>query len=132
MEETIVKCCETYPRKRLRDRTSSMSVTAMIQVNAHSVLLTWYCLIKTLSVTVISLFFIKGCTKEDYDEFFRVTGYISGTRETGTVTSKLPLCDSDKCCKHNIDTCNPALIYAKTIFPVYHYLFHSLILQLCF
>lgn len=28
--------------------------------------------------------FIKGCTKEDYDEFFRATGYISGTRETGT------------------------------------------------
>ena len=44
--------------------------------------------------------FIKGCTKEDYDEFFRATGYISGTRETGTITSKLPLCDSDECCKH--------------------------------
>ncbi len=43
--------------------------------------------------------FIKGCTKEDYDEFFRATGYISGTRETGTITSKLPLCDSDECCK---------------------------------
>ena len=43
--------------------------------------------------------FIKGCTKEDYDEFFRATGYISGTRETGAITSKLPLCDSDECCK---------------------------------
>lgn len=45
--------------------------------------------------------FIKGCTKEDYDEFFRATGYISGTRETGTITSKLPLCDSGECCKRN-------------------------------
>lgn len=43
--------------------------------------------------------FIKGCTKEDYDEFFRATGYISGARETVTITHKLPLCDSDKCCK---------------------------------
>ena len=43
--------------------------------------------------------FIKGCTKEDYDEFFRATGYISGTRENGNITSKLPLCDSDECCK---------------------------------
>lgn len=43
--------------------------------------------------------FIKGCTKEDYNEFFRATGYISSTRETGTITSKLPLCDSDECCK---------------------------------
>lgn len=46
--------------------------------------------------------FIKGCTKEDYDEFFRATGYISSTRETGTITSKLPLCDSDKCCKDDM------------------------------
>ena len=45
--------------------------------------------------------FIKGCTKEDYDEFFRATGYISGTRETGAITSKLPLCDSDECSKHH-------------------------------
>ena len=44
--------------------------------------------------------FIKGCTKEDYNEFFRATGYISSTRETGTITSKLPLCDSDECCKN--------------------------------
>lgn len=44
--------------------------------------------------------FIKGCTKEDYDEFFRATGYISGTRETGIITSKLYLCDSDECCKN--------------------------------
>lgn len=43
--------------------------------------------------------FIKGCTKEDYDEFFRATGYISGARETGAITSKLPLCDSDECSK---------------------------------
>ena len=43
--------------------------------------------------------FIKGCTKEDYDEFFRATGYISGTGETGTITSKLYLCDSGECCK---------------------------------
>ena len=43
--------------------------------------------------------FIKGCTKEDYDEFFRATGYISGTREAGAITSKLPLCDSDECSK---------------------------------
>ena len=46
--------------------------------------------------------FIKGCTKEDYDEFFRATGYISGTGETGAITSKLPLCDSDECCKHDM------------------------------
>ena len=46
--------------------------------------------------------FIKGCTKEDYDEFFRATGYISGTRENGNITSKLPLCDSDECSKINI------------------------------
>ena len=46
--------------------------------------------------------FIKGCTKEDYDEFFRATGYISGTRETGTITSKLSLCDSDECCKYDM------------------------------
>ena len=46
--------------------------------------------------------FIKGCTKEDYDEFFRATGYISGTRENGNITSKLPLCDSDECCKHEV------------------------------
>ena len=47
--------------------------------------------------------FIKGCTKEDYDEFFRATGYISGTRETGAITAKLPLCDSDECSKCNRD-----------------------------
>ena len=43
--------------------------------------------------------FIKDCRKEDYDDFFRATGYISGTRESGAITSKLPLCDSDECCK---------------------------------
>ena len=46
--------------------------------------------------------FIKGCAKEDYDEFFRATGYISDTRETGTITSKLPMCDSDECCKADV------------------------------
>ena len=46
--------------------------------------------------------FIKGCTKEDYDEFFRATGYISGTRENGNITSKLHLCDSDECSKCNL------------------------------
>lgn len=51
--------------------------------------------------------FIKGCTKEDYDEFFRATGYISGTRETGTITSKLPLCDSDECCKDDMIFAHP-------------------------
>ena len=45
--------------------------------------------------------FIKGCTKEDYDEFFRATGYISGARKREAITSKL-LCDSDECCKHNV------------------------------
>ena len=43
--------------------------------------------------------FIKGCSKEDYDDFFRATGYIENTQETGTVTSVLPVCDSDECCK---------------------------------
>ena len=42
--------------------------------------------------------FIKGCSKEDYDDFFRATGYIENTQETGTVTSILPMCDSDECC----------------------------------
>lgn len=46
--------------------------------------------------------FIKGCTKEDYDEFFQATGYISGARETGTITSKLHLCDSDEYCKYDM------------------------------
>lgn len=43
--------------------------------------------------------FIKGCSKEDYDDFFRATGYIENTQEIGTVTSVLPVCDSDECCK---------------------------------
>lgn len=43
--------------------------------------------------------FIKGCSKEDYDDFFRATGYIENTQETGAVTSVLPVCDSDECCK---------------------------------
>ena len=37
--------------------------------------------------------------KEDYDDFFRATGYIENTQETGAVTSVLPVCDSDECCK---------------------------------
>ena len=46
--------------------------------------------------------FIKGFIKKNYDEFFRTTDYISGTRETDTITSKLHLCDSDECCKNNV------------------------------
>ena len=46
--------------------------------------------------------FIKGCSKEDYDDFFRATGYIENTQETGAVTSVLPVCDSEECCKSNI------------------------------
>lgn len=41
--------------------------------------------------------FIKGCTKEDYDDFFRATGYIE-TAQDGVMKKKLPLCDSDQCC----------------------------------
>ncbi len=37
---------------------------------------------------------------EDYDDFFRATGYIENTQETGAVTSVLPVCDSDECCKY--------------------------------
>lgn len=54
--------------------------------------------------------FIKGCTKEDYDEFFRATGYISDARETGTITSKLPLCDSYECCKYDMVFTIPACV----------------------
>ena len=46
--------------------------------------------------------FIKGCSKEDYDDFFRATGYIENTQETGTVKSVLPVCDSDECCKSDL------------------------------
>lgn len=46
--------------------------------------------------------FIKGCSKEDYDDFFRATGYIANTQETGAVTSVLPVCDSDECCKRAV------------------------------
>ena len=51
--------------------------------------------------------FIKGCSKEDYDDFFRATGYIENTQETGAVTSVLPVCDSDECCKHNMILASP-------------------------
>lgn len=51
--------------------------------------------------------FINGCSKEDYDEFFHATGYISGTRKTGTITSKLPLRDSDECCKYDMISAIP-------------------------
>lgn len=43
--------------------------------------------------------FIKGCSKEDYDNFFRSTGYIENIQETGAVASVLLVCDSDECCK---------------------------------
>ena len=46
--------------------------------------------------------FIKGCSKEDYDDFLRATGYIENTQETGAVTSVLPVCDSEECCKYYI------------------------------
>ena len=46
--------------------------------------------------------FIKGCSKEDYDDFFRATGYVENTQETGAVTSVLPVCDSDECGKKYI------------------------------
>lgn len=46
--------------------------------------------------------FIKGCSKEDYDDFFRATGYIENTQATGAVTSVLPVCDSDECCKYHM------------------------------
>ncbi len=46
--------------------------------------------------------FIKGCTKEDYDEFFRATGYIENTQETGAITSKLLLCELDQCCQYDM------------------------------
>lgn len=51
--------------------------------------------------------FIKGCSKEDYDDFFRATGYIENTQETGTVTSVLPVCDSDECCKYYMILASP-------------------------
>ena len=51
--------------------------------------------------------FIKGCSKEDYDDFFRVTGYIENTQETGAVTSVLPVCDSDECCKDDMIFAHP-------------------------
>ena len=37
-----------------------------------------------------------------YDDFFRATGYIENTQETGAVTSVLPVCDSDECCKNDM------------------------------
>lgn len=54
--------------------------------------------------------FIKGCSKEDYDDFFRATGYIENTQETGAVTSVLPVCDSDKCCKSYNNFCRIIII----------------------
>ena len=44
--------------------------------------------------------FIKGCSREDYDDFFRATGYIQPAKENGAITFNLPLCDLDECCKH--------------------------------
>ena len=46
--------------------------------------------------------FIEGCSKEDYDDFFRATCYIENIQENGTVISVLPVCDSDECCKKAI------------------------------
>lgn len=54
--------------------------------------------------------FIKGCTKEDYDEFFRATGYIENTHETGAITSVLPVCDSDECSKHYVIFAIPSCV----------------------
>ena len=51
--------------------------------------------------------FIKGCSKEDYDDFFRATGYIENTQEIGAVTSVLPVCDSDECCKYHVSGTTP-------------------------
>ena len=44
--------------------------------------------------------FIKGCSKEDYDDFFRATGYIEQSQDTGAISSVLPMCDSDEYSKH--------------------------------
>lgn len=49
--------------------------------------------------------FIKGCPKEDYDDFFRATGYIENAQEAGAVTSILPVCDSDECSICNVLSC---------------------------
>lgn len=46
--------------------------------------------------------FIKGCPKEEYDDFFQATGYIENARENGVITEKLPVCDSVECCKYYI------------------------------
>lgn len=43
--------------------------------------------------------FIKGCSKEEYDDFFRATGHIDHPQDSRLITSVLPACDSDKCCK---------------------------------
>ncbi|MCI5924457.1 MAG: hypothetical protein MRZ30_06840, partial [Oscillospiraceae bacterium] len=63
--------------------------------------------------------FIKGCSKEDYDDFFRVTGYIENTQETGAVTSVLPVCDSDECCKHPMMLTSPFRI-CKAFYVVFY------------
>ena len=57
---------------------------------------------KTLEEAIELVANEKGCSKEDYDDFFRATGYIENTQETGIVTSVLPVCDSDECCKNNV------------------------------
>ena len=46
--------------------------------------------------------FIKGCSKEDYDDFFRATGYIEKSQDMGAITSVLPMCDSDEYSKYNV------------------------------
>ena len=42
--------------------------------------------------------FMKGCSKEDYDDFIRTTNYIENAQEPGAVTSVFSVCDSDECC----------------------------------
>ena len=79
--------------------------------------------------------FIKGCTKEDYDEFFRATGYIENTQEARTVTSVLPVCDSDECCKHYGSTVHLyRMVSFSQLTEMGHsgYLYHSCVLQLLF
>ncbi len=44
--------------------------------------------------------FIKGCSKEDYDDFFRATGYIEQGNTDGAITSVMPACDLDECSQH--------------------------------
>ena len=40
-----------------------------------------------------------GCSKKDYNDFFRATGYIDQPQDSEAFTSVLPVCDSDEFCK---------------------------------